>query len=191
MRKNLFEKCCVGTVIYSDKCGKTAVRETVDAEINNLIYMELYSGAKMADSKYQKTYVAGLIDRENTVIYIHYVGRIQSLQEMQHYNEINPCFEIIIVFQSNINILLMLYIVLILRSSFYRANPSCMFVALGSLLFFTLTPNAYVLSTLRILYSLLFNVHAHVFTSKEIVWDGHYHAVMTTLYACFEGLVTH
>jgi hypothetical protein len=64
MRKNLCEKCCVGTVIYNDKCGKTAVRETVDAEINNVIYMELYSGAKMAD---RKTYVAGSIDRENTV----------------------------------------------------------------------------------------------------------------------------
>jgi hypothetical protein len=55
MRKNLCEKCCVGTVIYSDKCGKTAVRETVDAETNNIIYMELYSGAKMADGKYRKT----------------------------------------------------------------------------------------------------------------------------------------
>jgi hypothetical protein len=39
----------------------------VDAEINNVIYMELNSGAKMADGKYQKTYVAGSVDRENTV----------------------------------------------------------------------------------------------------------------------------
>jgi hypothetical protein len=67
-RKNVCEKCCVGTVIYSDKCGKAAVRGTVDAEINNVIYMELYSGAKMADGKYRKTYVAVSIDRENTVI---------------------------------------------------------------------------------------------------------------------------
>jgi hypothetical protein len=67
MRKNLFKKCCVGTVIYSDKCRKTAARETVDAEINNVIYMELYSGATMADGKYRKRYVAGSIDRENTV----------------------------------------------------------------------------------------------------------------------------
>jgi hypothetical protein len=52
MWKNLCEKCCVGDVIYSDKCRKTAARETVDAEINNVIYMELYSGAKMPDSKY-------------------------------------------------------------------------------------------------------------------------------------------
>jgi hypothetical protein len=125
------------------------------------------------------------------IIYVHYMGRIQSHQEMQHYNEINVCFEIIIVFQSNINFSLMLYSVLILRNSVYHANPSCMFVALGSLLFLTLTPNAHVLFTLRILYSLLFNVHAHVFTSKEIVWGGHYRAVMTTLYAYCKGLVTH
>jgi hypothetical protein len=71
MRKNLCEICCVGTVIYSDKCGKMAFRETVDAEINNVICMELYSGAKMADGKYRKIYVAGSVDRENTVyIYI-------------------------------------------------------------------------------------------------------------------------
>jgi hypothetical protein len=68
MRKNLCEKYCVRTVIYSDKCGKTAVQETVDAEINNVIYMELYSGANMADGKYQKMYVVGLIDREKTVL---------------------------------------------------------------------------------------------------------------------------
>jgi hypothetical protein len=74
MRKNLCKKCGVGTVIYSDKCRKTAVRETVDAEINNVIYMELYSGAKMADSKYQKTYVAGSIDRENTVYHQHQIS---------------------------------------------------------------------------------------------------------------------
>jgi hypothetical protein len=69
MRKNLCEKCCVGTVIYIDKCGKTVVRKTVDAKINNVIYVELYSGAKMADGKYRKTYVAGSVDRENTVLY--------------------------------------------------------------------------------------------------------------------------
>jgi hypothetical protein len=68
MWKNLCEKWCVGTVIYSDKCRKTAVRETVNAEINNVTYMELYSRAKMADGKYRKTYVAGSIDRENTVV---------------------------------------------------------------------------------------------------------------------------
>jgi hypothetical protein len=54
------------TVINAKK--KTAVREMVDAEINNVIYMELYSGAKMADSKYRKMYVVGSVDRENAVL---------------------------------------------------------------------------------------------------------------------------
>jgi hypothetical protein len=31
-----------------------AVRETVDVEINNVIYMELYSEAKMVNGKYRK-----------------------------------------------------------------------------------------------------------------------------------------
>jgi hypothetical protein len=47
---------------------KMVVRETVDAEIKIAINMELYSGAKMADGKYRKTYVAGSVDRENTVV---------------------------------------------------------------------------------------------------------------------------
>jgi hypothetical protein len=41
--KKTYARNAVGTVIYSDKCGKTAVRETVDAKINNVIYMELWS----------------------------------------------------------------------------------------------------------------------------------------------------
>jgi hypothetical protein len=36
--------------------------------------MELYLGAAMADGKYRKTYVAGLIDRENTVYIYIYTG---------------------------------------------------------------------------------------------------------------------
>jgi hypothetical protein len=40
----------------------------VNAEINNVIYMELNLGTKMADGKYRKTYVAGSVDRENTVL---------------------------------------------------------------------------------------------------------------------------
>jgi hypothetical protein len=40
---------------------------TMDAEINNVIYMELYMGPKMAHSKYEKTNVAGSIDRDSTV----------------------------------------------------------------------------------------------------------------------------
>jgi hypothetical protein len=40
----------------------------MDAEINNVIYMELYSGAKMVDDEYYKTNVARLIDRDSTVL---------------------------------------------------------------------------------------------------------------------------
>jgi hypothetical protein len=39
----------------------------MDAEINNVIYMELYQGPKMAHGKYGKTNVAGSIDRNSTV----------------------------------------------------------------------------------------------------------------------------
>jgi hypothetical protein len=39
----------------------------MDAEINNVIYMELYSGPKKAHGKYQKTNVARSIDRDSTV----------------------------------------------------------------------------------------------------------------------------
>jgi hypothetical protein len=40
----------------------------MNAKINNVIYRELYSGAKMVDDKYEETNVAGSIDREFTVI---------------------------------------------------------------------------------------------------------------------------
>jgi hypothetical protein len=39
----------------------------MDAEINNVIYMELYSGAKMVDDKYLKTNNVRSIDRDSTV----------------------------------------------------------------------------------------------------------------------------
>jgi hypothetical protein len=39
----------------------------MDAEINDIFYMELYSGPKMAQGKYKKTNVARLIDRDSTV----------------------------------------------------------------------------------------------------------------------------
>jgi hypothetical protein len=42
---------------------------TMNAEINNVIYMELYSRPKMAHGKYEKTNVAGSIDRDSTVFY--------------------------------------------------------------------------------------------------------------------------
>jgi hypothetical protein len=62
MQQNPCGKCCVGNVIYNEKSG-----ETMDAEINNINYMELYSGAKMVDDKYLKTNNARSIDRDSTV----------------------------------------------------------------------------------------------------------------------------
>jgi len=50
-----------------DECGKTIVRGTMDAGINNVIYMELYSGPKMANGRCGKTIDTGMIDRVSTV----------------------------------------------------------------------------------------------------------------------------
>jgi hypothetical protein len=40
----------------------------MDAIINNVIYMELYSGPKMMDDEYLKSNIARSIDRDSTVI---------------------------------------------------------------------------------------------------------------------------
>jgi hypothetical protein len=42
----------------------------MDAGINNIIYMELHSGPKMANSTCRKTVVAGTIDQGSTVIIV-------------------------------------------------------------------------------------------------------------------------
>jgi hypothetical protein len=39
----------------------------MDAEINNVIHMELYLGAKISDDKYLKTNNVRSIDRDSTV----------------------------------------------------------------------------------------------------------------------------
>jgi hypothetical protein len=49
------------------KAEKRQVGGPMEAEINNVIYMELYSGPKMAHDKYEKTNVARSIDRDSTV----------------------------------------------------------------------------------------------------------------------------
>jgi hypothetical protein len=43
---------------------------TINAKINNEIYMELYSGAKIVDDKYEKTIIPGSLDREFTVLQV-------------------------------------------------------------------------------------------------------------------------
>jgi hypothetical protein len=61
-------KCCVETVIYK-QCGKTTVRGTMDAGINNINYVELHLGPKMVNGTCGKTIVAGTIDRGSVVDY--------------------------------------------------------------------------------------------------------------------------
>jgi hypothetical protein len=51
----------------------------MNAKINNVIYMELYSGAKMVDDKYEKTNIAGSIDQEFTVL----VQQIQNAKKFK------------------------------------------------------------------------------------------------------------
>jgi hypothetical protein len=46
---------------------KTTVQGTIDAGINNVIYMELHSGPKMVNGTCGKTIVVGTIDRDSTV----------------------------------------------------------------------------------------------------------------------------
>jgi len=53
----------------------------MDAGINNVIYMELNSGLKMANSTCGKTIVAGTIDRGSTVLRILMMDR-KSVRNM-------------------------------------------------------------------------------------------------------------
>jgi hypothetical protein len=51
----------------SDLPMMNAVRGTMDAGINNVIYMEHYSGPKMTNGTCGKTIVTGIIERGSTV----------------------------------------------------------------------------------------------------------------------------
>jgi hypothetical protein len=55
MRKNLYEKYCVGTVFYSGERGKTVVPGNGGCGEKNVIYMGLNSGPKMANGEYRKS----------------------------------------------------------------------------------------------------------------------------------------
>jgi hypothetical protein len=61
-------KYCLGTVNYEQWMQKTIVWGTMDAGINNVIYMELHSGPKMANGTRGKMIVAGTIDQGSTVV---------------------------------------------------------------------------------------------------------------------------
>jgi predicted transcriptional regulator len=73
-RKSTWEMLCRGHDLQLIKAEKRQVAGTKNAKINNVIYMELYSGAKMVDDKYEKTNVVGSIDQEFAVF--EYAGRL-------------------------------------------------------------------------------------------------------------------
>jgi hypothetical protein len=58
----MWQMLCRERDLQAIKAEKLSVGGTMDAEINNVIYMELYSGRKMAHDKYKKTNVARSID---------------------------------------------------------------------------------------------------------------------------------
>jgi hypothetical protein len=64
-----------GPWFTNDLCGKTMVWGTMDAGINNVIYVELHSGPKMANGTRGKTIVAGTIDRGSTVPGVFHGGK--------------------------------------------------------------------------------------------------------------------
>ena len=66
------------------------VRGTMDAGINNVIYMELNSGPKFANSTCGKTIVAGTIDRGSTVI-------VSGMHGHKNIPSANPLFSGIIM----------------------------------------------------------------------------------------------
>jgi hypothetical protein len=62
------ENAVSGPDLQAINAGKREVRETMDAKINNVIYMKLYSGPKMMDDEYLKSNIARSIDRDSTVL---------------------------------------------------------------------------------------------------------------------------
>jgi hypothetical protein len=58
----MWEMLCLNHDLQAINAEKRQFGGTINAEINNIIYMELYSGPKMAPGKYEKTNVVGSID---------------------------------------------------------------------------------------------------------------------------------
>jgi hypothetical protein len=65
-----------GPDLQAINAGKREVGETMDAKINNVIYMELYSGRKMMDDEYLKSNIARSIVRDSTVYLLSHSGSI-------------------------------------------------------------------------------------------------------------------
>jgi hypothetical protein len=63
----MWEMLCLDRDLQAINAEKRQFGRMINAEINNFIYMELYSGPKMAHSKHEKTNVAASIDRDSTV----------------------------------------------------------------------------------------------------------------------------
>jgi hypothetical protein len=64
----MWEMLCWDRDLQAINAEKRQFGGTMDAEINNVIYVELYSGPKMVHDKYGKTNVVGSIDRDSTVL---------------------------------------------------------------------------------------------------------------------------
>jgi hypothetical protein len=64
----MWQMLCQDRDLQAINAEKRQFGGTMDAEINNVMYMELYSGPKMVHDKYVKTNVARSIDRDSTVI---------------------------------------------------------------------------------------------------------------------------
>jgi hypothetical protein len=67
MQQNPCGNAVSGQDLQAINAGKREVGETMDAKINNVMYMELYSGPKMMDEEYLKSNIARSIDRDSTV----------------------------------------------------------------------------------------------------------------------------
>jgi hypothetical protein len=76
MRKSTQEMLCRDRDLQVINAEKRQFGGTMDAEISNIIYMELYSGPKMVHGKYKKTDIARSIDRDSTVLQEYLMSKV-------------------------------------------------------------------------------------------------------------------
>jgi hypothetical protein len=74
------EMLCRDCDLQAINAEKRQFGGTMDAEINNIIYMELYSGPKMAHGKYGKTNVAGSMDQDSTVVHCSVTDQVSCMK---------------------------------------------------------------------------------------------------------------
>jgi hypothetical protein len=63
----MWEMLCLDRDLQAINAEKRQFAGTINTEINNVIYIVLYLVPKMVHGKYEKTNVAGSIDRDSTV----------------------------------------------------------------------------------------------------------------------------